>query len=95
MRKELPANTVVFEPTAKAIKKGAMTADMRLVFNGDGTIAMWKGDELIGSDVPYTSPDSHCQATSETVPEILYAHPEEARRIEVLGMRLPFRIVRR
>lgn len=94
-RKTLPPNTVVFKPTPKAIKNGSMTENMRLVFNGDGTVAMWEGDQFIQGDVIYDRPDSHCTETAEQVPELLYAHPEEIRRTEIYGMKLPFRLLRR
>lgn len=86
--------TIVYKGTAKAIRNGAMSAEDRFVFLGDGSAAFWRGDRLTQSDVLYRKPDSHCEATDEKMPSTLKISQREMDHISDNGIKLPFDLVR-
>lgn len=84
---------IVYKGSPKALRKGAWAADDRFVFLGDGTVATWKGDTLVQSDVLYRRPDSHCVATDELLPTELKCSALEAGHIKRNDIKLPFKLV--
>lgn len=87
--------TVVYQPSAKALRKGALHAGDRLVFLGDGSAAYWRGDMLFQSDLLYRKPDSHVEATTERLPQSLYATRYELDHIRINNITLPFTLIER
>lgn len=83
----------VYKPTLKALRKNAFSSvDDRIVFLGDGSVALFNKDVLIQSDMLYKKPDSHCEETDETLPLVLFTSEQELRHINTHKISLPFAV---
>lgn len=83
------SSTIVYKATAKAIRKGVMTADDRLILLGDGTAMLFCKGHLIQSDVTYKGKDSHIVATDEPLPEALHITKRELAHIQDNAIAIP------
>lgn len=84
---------IVYEPTKKALLRGAFEQGDRLILLGDGSAALWNGDTLKQSDLMYRRPDSHIRATKEPLPAFKLASVNEIDHVKRNNIKLPFQLV--
>jgi len=82
---------VVYKPSAKAIRKGVLFEDHRLILLGDGSALLYAAGTIIQSDILYRRKDSHLVATDEPVPESLHVTMREAAHIADNKISLPIK----
>lgn len=87
------STNTVYAPTPKGVRNAKFHPDDRIVFLGDGSVVVYRGDQLIQSDVLYRRPDSHLQLTEERLPTELKATDREKIHVKDNKIQLPFKLV--